>query len=70
VLSFLVFAGWRGGEPNYCSRAGFALDSFQGGDGAGDTWADYVEDSRARFSTCCSPGRCRESWAARCMRAN
>src|SRR5580704_16949119 len=40
---------WRGGEPDYCARAGFRAGQLQGGDGAGDTWADYLEDSRSRI---------------------
>ena len=46
VLSFLVFAD---GEPHYSVRAWLCVGQLQGGYGVGDTWADSLEDSRARF---------------------
>ena len=44
VLSFLIFARWCGGEPDYRARAGFRAGQLQGSDGARDEGADYVEN--------------------------
>ena len=69
VLSFLVFADGAAASLITAREQGFALDSFK---------AVMVPETRGLItwkirgwdSTCCSPGRCRRSWAARCMRAS
>ena len=59
VLSFLVFADGAAASLITAREQGLRAGQLQGGDGARDTGPDYLEDSRAGISTCCSPGRCR-----------